>query len=291
MADKFVTSHAGAKKAEARVNDIFTIKQSLGDRLRDFLVRFNRVRMTLPNVSEEIVYAPEKLGAKVKWPPKMRSESNTRKFDALCVLHQERGHKTEDCIALRQEVINMLWLGHLKELLSDKGRTNFARGREYQGPPSPARTINMIIGGGDDASMIGMKFTTTHKIKWSITHERHDKIEVSIILNESDANDLTFPHNDALVITLHILNTDVKHIMMHDRSGSCIIHPQVLTQMILEDKIVSRRIMLINFNNVVERTSGEITLPILAGGMTVETTFHIMDQDTVYNSIVGGYIP
>ncbi|XP_019252749.1 PREDICTED: uncharacterized protein LOC109231544 [Nicotiana attenuata] len=48
MADKFVTVHAWAKKAEARVNDIFAIKQSPGEALRDFLARFNRVRMTLP---------------------------------------------------------------------------------------------------------------------------------------------------------------------------------------------------------------------------------------------------
>nr|XP_016443345.1 PREDICTED: uncharacterized protein LOC107768713 [Nicotiana tabacum] len=57
MADKFVTAHVGVKKAEARVNDIFTIKQSPGEGLRDFLGRFNRVRMTLPNVSEGMVVA------------------------------------------------------------------------------------------------------------------------------------------------------------------------------------------------------------------------------------------
>nr|XP_016483971.1 PREDICTED: uncharacterized protein LOC107804564 [Nicotiana tabacum] len=57
MASKFVSAHAGAKKAEARVNDIFTIKQSLGEGLGEFLARFNRVRMTLPNVSEGMVLA------------------------------------------------------------------------------------------------------------------------------------------------------------------------------------------------------------------------------------------
>ncbi|XP_009630741.2 uncharacterized protein [Nicotiana tomentosiformis] len=271
MADKLVTTHAGAKKTEARVNDIFSIKQSLGEGIRDFLARFNRIRMTLPNVSEgmevasfqnglsreglratrkvlsrlmkyppttwdeilnaycvevradeddlngathritsvqaesrkerrdstrrdhsipqpnkerhqpyvraavtpslhyeegssrprtgtypnerEIVYALEKLGMKVKCLQKMRSNPNTRKFDALCEFHQECGHKTEDCIALKQEVVNMLRQGHLKELLSDKGRSNFARGREHQGlpkPPLPARTINIIIGGSDE---------------------------------------------------------------------------------------------------------------------------------------------
>ncbi|XP_016503098.1 uncharacterized protein LOC107821191 [Nicotiana tabacum] len=162
----------------------------------------------------------------------------------------------------------MLMQGHLKELLSDKGRINFARGREHQGPPkppSPACTINMIIGGGDDVSINGIKFTTTHKLKRSITREWYGGLEESIIFDESDADGLTFPHNDALIITLRILDTDVKRIMEGDKSGACIIHPRVITQMRLEDKIVLGCITLIDFNNAVEQISGEITLSVLAG--------------------------
>nr|XP_009609854.1 uncharacterized protein LOC104103646 [Nicotiana tomentosiformis] len=238
----------------------------------------------------EIVYALEKLGLKVKWPPKMRSDPNTKKFDALCEFHQERGHRTEDCIILRQEVLNMLRQGNLKELLSDRGRTSFSRGREHQGlpkPPSPAHTINMIIGGGDDASINSVKFTTTHKLKRSITREQYDELEESIIFDKSDTNGLTFPHNDALVITLQILNTDVKCIVVDDGSGAFIIHPRVITQMRLKDNIVSRCITLTGFNNAVERTSGGITLSVLSDGVTLETMFHIMDQATMYNVIVG----
>ncbi|XP_070002332.1 uncharacterized protein [Nicotiana sylvestris] len=50
MADKFFTTHAGEKKAEARVNDIFAVRQTTGEGLRNFLARFNRVMMSLPNV-------------------------------------------------------------------------------------------------------------------------------------------------------------------------------------------------------------------------------------------------
>ncbi|XP_019257251.1 PREDICTED: uncharacterized protein LOC109235545 [Nicotiana attenuata] len=75
--------------------------------------------------------------------------------------------------------------------------------------------------------------------------------------------------------------------MVDDGSGACIIHPRVLTQMKLEDRIVPRCITLTGFNNIVGRTSGEITLYVLAGGVTLETTFHIMDQDTAYNAIIG----
>ncbi|XP_075095212.1 uncharacterized protein LOC142173506 [Nicotiana tabacum] len=169
----------------------------------------------------EVVYALEKLGTKVKWPPKMRSDLSTRKSDSLCEFYEERKHKIEDCIALRQEVANMLHQGHLKELLGDKHRNTLARGRERQGPPkppSPAHIIYMIIDGSDDASTNDIKFTTTHKLKRSITHERYDRLEESIIFDESDADSLTFPHNDAFVITLRILYTDVKRIMIDDES-------------------------------------------------------------------------
>ncbi|XP_070040028.1 uncharacterized protein [Nicotiana tomentosiformis] len=145
----------------------------------------------------------------------------------------------------------------------------------------------MIISGGGDASINSVKFTTTHKFKRSITHERYDELEESIIFDESDTTSLVFPHYNALVITLRILDTDVGRIMVDDGSGACIIHPRVLAQVKLEDMIVMRCITITGFNNAVERISGKITLPVLAGGVTLETTFHIMDHDTTYNAIIG----
>uniref|UniRef100_A0A1U7WAD8 Uncharacterized protein LOC104224274 n=1 Tax=Nicotiana sylvestris TaxID=4096 RepID=A0A1U7WAD8_NICSY len=288
MVDKFATAHVGAKKAEARVNDSFVVRQTTGERLWDFLAQFNRVRMSLPNVSEGIavaafqnglnrnrsketkkllsrlikypsttweeihnayyaevradeddlngllqrltsvqnktrrdrLYALEKLGTKVQGPQKMKSDPSTRRSNVLCEFHQERGHKTEDCIGLRQEVVRMLNQGYLKELLSDKGRANFTRGRDSsQGPPKtpepplPACTIQMITGGGDDTAINHVKFTTTDKLKRTVAHDQYDDLEDSIIFDKSDIDGFSFPHYDALVITLRITDTDVKRIM------------------------------------------------------------------------------
>ncbi|XP_016479995.2 uncharacterized protein LOC107801221 [Nicotiana tabacum] len=221
----------------------------------------------------------------------MKSDPRTRRSNVLCEFHQERGHKTEDCIGLQQEVVRMLNEGYLKELLSDKGRANFARGRDpSQGPPkppSPAPTIKMIIGGGDDMVINHVKFTITHKLKLTVAHERYVDLEDSIIFDKLDADGLSFPYYDALVITLRIADTDVKRIMVDDGSSACIVHPRVLMQIRLEDKIVPHCITLTGFNNAVEQTFGEILLPVLVGGVTLETTFHVMNQETTYNAIIG----
>ncbi|XP_009761256.1 uncharacterized protein LOC107820411 [Nicotiana tabacum] len=212
----------------------------------------------------------------------MKSDPCTRRSNVLCEFHQEREDKTEDCIGLQQEVVRMLNQGYLKELLSDKGRANFARGRDpSQGPPkppSPARTIQMIIGSGDDTVINHVKFTTTYKLNQTVAHEWYDDLKDSIIFDNSDADDLSFPHYDALVIILRFADIDVKRIMVDDGSGACIVHPRVLMQMRLEDKIIPRCITLTGCNNAVERTFGEIVLPVLAGGVTLEIIFHVMNR-------------
>nr|XP_016470346.1 PREDICTED: uncharacterized protein LOC107792620 [Nicotiana tabacum] len=152
----------------------------------------------------------------------------------LDILHppeakEERGHKTDDCIGMRQEVVRMLNRGYLNELLSNRGRANFARGHNQTQrppkPPSPSRTIQMIISGGDDTVINHVKFTTTHKLKRTIAHKKYDDLEDSIVFDKSDTDDLSFPHYDALIITLRIADTDVKRIMVDDESGACIVHP------------------------------------------------------------------
>nr|XP_016465555.1 PREDICTED: uncharacterized protein LOC107788389 [Nicotiana tabacum] len=145
---------------------------------------------------------------------------------------------------------NLLQQGHLKELLIDKDMNTLANGRECPGPPKPhssACTINMIIGGSDDASINDIKFTATHKLKRLITHECYDGLEESNIFDESDTDGFTFPHIDAHVITLRILDTDVRRIMVDGVSEACIIHPRVLAQMRLKYKIVPRCITLFDF--------------------------------------------
>ncbi|KAF2603345.1 hypothetical protein F2Q70_00026057 [Brassica cretica] len=53
----------------------------------------------------------EEVGQQVKWPPKMKAHDSFRNPELWCDFHRDHGHKTEDCIALRIEVNELLQKG------------------------------------------------------------------------------------------------------------------------------------------------------------------------------------
>lgn len=70
----------------------------------------------------------------------------------------------------------------------------------------PRLTINMIFGG---VEVNGVTFSSAKKTKISVTHGKRNR-EASeddeITFMEEDADGLIFPHNNALVISLKVLD-------------------------------------------------------------------------------------
>ncbi|KAF3560356.1 hypothetical protein F2Q69_00013585 [Brassica cretica] len=58
------------------------------------------------------------MGQQVKWPQKMKAPDSFRNPGFWCDFHRDHGHKTEDCVALKIEVNELLRKGHLREFLS-----------------------------------------------------------------------------------------------------------------------------------------------------------------------------
>ncbi|XP_060182425.1 uncharacterized protein LOC132612102 [Lycium barbarum] len=112
-------------------------------------------------------------------------------------------------------------------------------------------------------------------------------VEDNITFNEADANDMQFPLNDGLVVTLRILDTDIKHVFVDQENATNIINIRVIEEIQMTSKIIHKSIMLTGFNNSTERTLGEITLPVVASGVELETAFLIMSSEMAYDIIVG----
>lgn len=78
----------------------------------------------------EAVKALKQLGNKVKWLEKMRTPLEQRDRLKWCEFHADHGHWTDDCIALKLEVAQLLKQGHLTDLLTDKGKQTLQETRD-----------------------------------------------------------------------------------------------------------------------------------------------------------------
>ncbi|XP_070050933.1 uncharacterized protein [Nicotiana tomentosiformis] len=134
---------------------------------------------------------------------------------------------TGDCRYLREEVATLLKNGHLREFLSKRAKNNYGKNRDVTEPSelaigAPRMTINIIFG-GDEVN--GVTFSAAKKTKIPVTHGKRIR-EVSkddITFTEEDVDGLLLPHNDALVISLNVLDFKIKRVLVDLGSSANII--------------------------------------------------------------------
>ncbi|XP_019252758.1 PREDICTED: uncharacterized protein LOC109231552 [Nicotiana attenuata] len=212
--------------------------------------------------TSELVAVLRSMGDKVRWPKEMRSNPSRRNPYHWCEFHNDHGHKIADCRFLRGEVDHSLKQGYLTELLSEKGKQAYMKNRqEPSKPPSPKRTVNVISGG---ENINGVSYTAANKTsKISVTHGkrlRHELEEENITFNNTDAEGLLAPHNDALVISLLVCDTNGKRVLIDSGSSVNIILIRVLREMQAEDKLIPKAHTLSGFDNSSVVTKGEAVL-------------------------------
>ena len=227
-----------------------------------------------------LLFAMQDLGEKARWPRKGDKANTWKDKSKWCAYHEDFGHITEDCIALRKEISYLLSKGHLKELLD----RNKERSREREQdpskipekakpPPPNAHVINMISGGSD---ICGTSYSAARRqakvSKSERDVERKSMTSVAekneITFDEDDREDIRDPHHDGLLITLHIANLLVKRILIDGGSSANIILLDTLKRMNIPDSdIIRRSSALIGFSGEVKHTIGDIRLPIYIEGI------------------------
>ncbi|XP_075107055.1 uncharacterized protein LOC142180034 [Nicotiana tabacum] len=144
----------------------------------------------------------------------------------------------------------------------------------------------MIFGG---AKVNGVIFSAAKKTKILVTHGKRIREALEddeITFTEEDVDGLVLPHNDALVISLNILDFKVKRMLVNPGSSANIIQLRVLEQAKLTENIVPGIKLLAGFNLTSVTTLGEILPPTHAKGITKTTLFEVMDGDMGYNVIL-----
>ncbi|KAD6796232.1 hypothetical protein E3N88_07128 [Mikania micrantha] len=247
----------------------------------------------------ELMCAMQDLGEKARWPPKEKKFA-TRDKSKWCAFHEDFGHITDDCIALRKEISYLLSKGHLKELLGKKkDRRQDSNGfpKRAASPPKDAKVINFISGGSDICGTSNSA-ARKHPIEAKMENgERPTKTstlttETVVSFEEQDRENILDPHHDGLVITLYVANHYVRRILIDGGSSVNIIQLETLKRMnIPESEITTKSLILVGFSGEAKATVGEIKLPVYIEGEYRENEVPLNPDDPEVKVIIGTNIP
>jgi hypothetical protein len=243
-----------------------------------------------------LMCAMQDLGEKARWPKKNEKQTSWKDKSKWCAFHEDFGHLTDQCIALRKEISYLLSKGHLKELLGRKRSKTQDAERAPERAPSPppnAKVINFISGGSD---ICGTSYSAAKKRARECKLENGERpIRTTTLTNqktisfeETDRGDIQDPHHDGLVITLCIANCFVRRILIDGGSSVNIIQLDALKKMgIPEADIVPRSSVLVGFSGETKNTIGDIKLPIYIEGVNSLQKFCVIDTLSCCNVILG----
>ncbi|XP_056694810.1 uncharacterized protein [Spinacia oleracea] len=276
---------------------------------------YRNERVEHPNISDYgfnvdiggVVNALQNVGGTVRWPRKSDGPDSMKDMSKWCDFHRDNGHTTEECISLKKEVAYLLKRGHLKELLSDKGKETFTKENTTQ--PSPAtssdrpdppafnKVVNVISGGSDICGLTSSAAKKINRGDSGAVEEGQTEDEIAlhksltamaITFDDSDSVDTQREHHDGLVISLPIGNALIKRILIDNGGSVNVLFLEALHEMGLEEKnIVRRSTVLVGFSGESLRTVGEISLPTYAEGVNIMTKFNVVDCPAAYNVILG----
>ncbi|KAF3553241.1 hypothetical protein F2Q69_00012666 [Brassica cretica] len=127
----------------------------------------------------------------------MKAPDSFRNPGLWCDFHCDHGHKTEDCIALRIEVNELLQKGHHREFLSEKAKAHLSKetagkskGAALASPPRQDRVIHVISGGSE---VSGVSHAAAKKSTRNVKHDHPEGEDQGLIAITEKTSDPAIP--------------------------------------------------------------------------------------------------
>ncbi|KAH9704316.1 protein STRICTOSIDINE SYNTHASE-LIKE 10 [Citrus sinensis] len=251
-------------------------------------------------------------------PPKpMKKYPNMKYSLKYCEFHEDFGHSTTECFTLREEIESLILSGYLKEFVAgmrearksaeqDKGK-RVADGSPEREVPSGHKKcvyVQMIMGGptlaGQSRRAIkgyGRSLSITTNIGREVNLNEWGTPKVPyhplpILFTENDAEGISYPHDDTLVVTLKVATGKVARTLVDTSSSVDVIFKSAFDQLLIESpKITPYATPLIGFARDMVIPKGIITLAVTLGKVPHRVVhmidFLIVDHPGAYNIILG----
>ncbi|XP_022890991.1 uncharacterized protein LOC111406040 [Olea europaea var. sylvestris] len=220
--------------------------------------------------------------------------NTSRDRTKYCDFHRDHGHTTEGCLALKQQIEALIRRGFLGSYTSHEKRPRNKQNNIHEGrssEPPIAGTINVIIGGtasGGDANNGRKKYAKQLPVSPG-TDLAHTE---DITFGSKDLEGISFPHDDALVISAIIANFEIKRILVDNGNAANVLSHEALVQMgISVEQLKPVKTPLQGFGGGVITPEGIVELPMTLGSegpqVTHIVTFEVVRTPMAYNAILG----
>ncbi|XP_022874247.1 uncharacterized protein LOC111393077 [Olea europaea var. sylvestris] len=191
------------------------------------------------------------------WPPRLRSPPETRDKNKYCNYHRDHGHTTKDCITLQREIEALIKRGFLKEYI-----------RHDKRPRNDCNNGNTTESGRAPNDMKDITF------------------------GSKDSKDISYPHDDALVISTIIANFEVRRVLVDNGSAANVLSQEAFMKMgISVNQFKTVKTLLQGFGRGTIILAGIVDLPLTLGSgqnqVTEVTPFHVVHVSMAYNAIIG----
>ncbi|KAL2240129.1 UNVERIFIED_CONTAM: Retrovirus-related Pol polyprotein from transposon [Sesamum indicum] len=251
----------------------------------------------------------------LKWPRHTRYTPTKKMSNKYCRFHRERGHSTEECYQLKDEIERLVRQGHFRDRVPPNckigggGRRSRSRSPDRDRNPGPSRIDRPPVG-GNNAPTKGVIYTiaggstagdsgrTRKRCARTAGSVRQKEFvlkvegEEAISFNSSDRLEDGGEQNDPMVIKLDIANFTVHKVLIDSGSSADIIFKNVVDRMGLENaRLEPVKTPLVGFGGSEVASLGTIELPVSMGEepkrKTLMVKFLVVDTPFTYNVILG----
>ncbi|KAL2234291.1 UNVERIFIED_CONTAM: Retrovirus-related Pol polyprotein from transposon [Sesamum indicum] len=243
----------------------------------------------------------------LRWPKPTRATPAKKNSSKYCRFHRERGHDTEECYQLKDEIERLVRQGYFKDLISkDQSRGRHSRSRSpvrHGGGAGAGQTaqenapvkgiIHMIAGGSEiEHSSRARKKAERRTSALMSRQVMNISPELEISFGASDIKGKTGDGNDPMVIKMDIANFTVHKVLVDNGSSADIILKEVLIKMGLADaRLEAVNSPLVGFGGSEVDSLGTIELPVSLGDeprrRTLKVKFLVVNTPFAYNVILG----
>ncbi|XP_028069058.1 uncharacterized protein LOC114271654 [Camellia sinensis] len=218
------------------------------------------------------------------WPPKMLGDPARRNQKLRCTYHQDKGHMTQNCRALKQHLEDIVAAGHLRDYIDqDKKVTEPGNPPPEPNIEHPPRLIINVI-----------HRTTTQEPEETLREEIAKAVQIQQVMSvepaskkvrsatkpplctvcftRKDLEGIQHPHTDALIITVGIgKRFDVKRVLVDQGSATDILYYDLFRKLGLSEQHLTPAIApLVGFNSQLEWPLGIKVLPVVVGTKTLQ---------------------